>query len=390
MTRPKSRPAPWVRRLLLILGYTLTTLCIVGSPIALLNGDELRKAHWVNPWAALGLVTVPLLLWWGTYGRDRRVARLRLGSVAPLLSGPQGWRVGLRDLPGVLRAIGFGLMVLAMTRPVDTLHPETADESGIDLIVVLDLSGSMQAVMENLPADLTPFVQRQGLDIPPTRLDAAKAVIRDFISRRKSDRIGVVVFGKEAYVLSPPTLDYPLLDHLVSKMELKLIDGSGTAIGDAVGVGAARLRRSTAKSKAIILLTDGDSNAGRVAPEQAAVLANKVGAKIFTIQIGDGSKSRVFTGQTFLGQPRFELVEYPVNPKLLGQLSQQTRGASYVATDAKALQASFHDVLNLLEKSRFEASIATFEELFPLLLLPGVLLVAFEALLSAFVLRRFP
>ena len=118
------------------------------------------------------------------------------------------------------------------------------------------------------------------------RLDTAKLVIQDFIGRRRTDRIGVVVFGKSAFVLSPPTLDYHLLSQLVAKMTLNVIDGNATAIGDAVGTAVARLRRSDAQSKVIILLTDGDSNAGMIAPDYATHLAKEQGAKVYTIQIG--------------------------------------------------------------------------------------------------------
>jgi Ca-activated chloride channel family protein len=200
----------------------------------------------------------------------------------------------------------------------------------------------------------------------------------------------VVVFGKEAYVLSPPTLDYHLLDQLVSKMELRLIDGSATAIGDAVGVAVARLRRSHAKSKAVILLTDGDNNAGQIAPEYAAHLAQVVGAKLFTIQIGSGEMAEVQDGFDLFGHPRYVTQPFATNPELLQRLAQQTGGETYVATDAEALQASFHDVLDRLEKTKFEASIASFEDLYRFLLLPGVLLLALDALLRALVLRRFP
>jgi Ca-activated chloride channel family protein len=190
--------------------------------------------------------------------------------------------------------------------------------------------------------------------------------------------------------VSPPTLDYHLLDVLVSRMEINLIDPSGTAIGDALGVASARLRRSTAKSKAIILLTDGDNKGGKVAPEYAAKLANVVGAHIYPIQIGQGENSEVQDGFDLFGQPRYVRVPYPVNPALLKQLAGQTNGHMYVATDARSLQASFHDVLNRLEKSKLSASSAHFEELYRFLLLPGVLLIALDALLRALVLRRFP
>jgi Ca-activated chloride channel family protein len=215
-------------------------------------------------------------------------------------------------------------------------------------------------------------------------------VIRDFIARRKSDRIGVVVFGESAYVLSPPTLDYHLLDALVSKMDLKLIDPNGTAIGDGVGVGVARLRRSVAKSKAIILLTDGDNRGGRISPEYSAHLANTVGVKLYTVQIGQGENAEIFDGFNLFGQPRYTKATFPVNPKLLRELAQKTGGSAYVATDAKALQASFHDVLNRLEKTKLEASAAHYEELYGFFLLPGVLLLALDALLRSLVQRRFP
>lgn len=382
------------RRTLTRIGRLLLALILTLGLVALATlvpyGDQLRAAQYQRPWALALLLLVPIILYRATFGEDRRTARLRMGTLQAMVTGPRGWRVDFRDLPGVLRAVAVSLLVLAIARPIDTTRPETTEESGIDLMVVLDLSGSMEAILDNVPPDLAQYIAPQEPGIPPRRIDAAKAVIRDFIARRKSDRIGVIVFGKSAYVLSPPTLDYQLLDQLIAKMELKVIDENGTAIGDALGAAVARLRHSGAKSKAVILLTDGDNNAGKIAPTHAAELATKVGAKVYTIQIGDGSLARVYAGRTMFGQPRFESRPFPVDPELLKTLAAKTGGTMYVASDAKSLQASFHDVLDKLEKSRFEAGIARFEELFPLWLLPGVLLLALEAFLRAFVLRRFP
>jgi Ca-activated chloride channel family protein len=173
-------------------------------------------------------------------------------------------------------------------------------------------------------------------------------------------------------------------------MQLELIDGNGTAIGDAVGVGAARLKRSNARSKAIILLTDGDNNAGNIDPEYAAYLAGVVGAKIFSIQIGTDDLVEVQNGFDLFGQPRYQQHRFPVNPKLLADMAQKTGGQMYIATDAKSLRDSFHDVLDKLEKTKFEAHAASFEELYRYLLLPGVLLLFADALLRSLVLRRFP
>lgn len=373
-----------------LVAATIVALVVGLAYPVLTRGRELLSAHWQHPWFLVGLLLVPIVFWRATFGEDRRTPRLLLGTLLPLKSGPVGFRVWLRDVPGVLRAVALGLLVLSMARPVNTLRPDTTSEEGIDLVIVLDLSASMQAVIDNLPESLHEYTPPRGRGERPTRLDGAKAVIRDFVARRKTDRIGVVVFGKEAYVLSPPTLDYHLLDSLVSKMDLKLIDGSATNIGDAVGVAVARLRRTHAKSKAIILLTDGDNNAGRISPDYSAHLANVVGAKLFTIQIGDGEVAEVPDGYDLFGQPRYVSRRYPVNPELLKNLAQKTGGQMYVATDAAALQASFHGVLNEFEKTRFESSVANFEDLYGLLLLPGVLLLALDALLRAVVLRRFP
>lgn len=383
----KQRPR--LLRAAIVAGFTLVTIGVALSYPALTRGEELLAANYQQRWFLLLLLLVPLVFVRGIWGEDRRIVRLRLGTVQPLYRGPAGVRVWLRDLPGVVRAVAVALFAFALARPVNTLRPQATDDEGIDLVVVLDMSGSMQAAMQNLPEDLTRYLTPKPRGERPTRLDVAKATIRDFISRRKSDRIGVVIFGASAYVLSPPTLDYQLLDHMVSRMEIKMIDPGGTAIGDAVGVAVARLRRSPVKSKAIVLLTDGDNKGGRISPEDSAELANVVGAKLFTVQIGQGELAEVFQGFRF-GQPVYSQEHFPVNPELLKSLAQKTGGAAYVATDAKSLQASFHDVLDKLEKTKLEATVAHYEELYGFLLLPGVLLLAVDALLRALVLRRFP
>jgi Ca-activated chloride channel homolog len=223
-----------------------------------------------------------------------------------------------------------------------------------------------------------------------TRLETAKEVILDFIQRRKSDRIGVVVFGRQAYILSPPTLDKSLLFQLVSKIDLDVINGNGTAIGDAVGTAVARLRRSSARSKAIILLTDGDSNAGSIEPEYAAHLAQEQSVRVFTVQIGNGDEVDVANGTDIFGQPVFVRAHFPVNPALLQKISADTGGESFVATDRQALEKSMHTILDRLEKTRFSAQSSTLEDLFQYFLIPFAALIALEAILRVFALRRFP
>ncbi|MCC6551589.1 MAG: VWA domain-containing protein [Polyangiaceae bacterium] len=378
-----------MRRTALALLATLAAAVLAAAYPLAARRDAWLGASWQNKWLLLGLLLVPPVWYWGVFAQDARKPRLRLGTVAPLVAGPRGIRSHLRDVPGALRAVAVAFLVLAMGRPVSVLSDQRSDDKGIDIVLARDLSGSMRAVLDadpgSLPGNPAPKRGRR-----PTRLDTAKLVIQDFIGRRRTDRIGVVVFGKTAYVLSPPTLDYPLLSQMVSKMSLSVIDGSATAIGDALGTAVARLRRSDALSKVVILLTDGDSNAGSISPDYAAHLATTVGAKVYTIQIGGDDEVDVEDGIDLFGQPRYVRRRFPVNPALLREIAKKTGGEAYVATDAKALSDSMHDVLDKLEKTRFEASIASFEDLFPLLLIPGAVLVGLDALLRAWLLRRFP
>jgi Ca-activated chloride channel family protein len=358
----------------------------VGAAAAQLGaGTYLLQVAWFTALVLL-LALVPFVVWKMTLGADARVPRLSIPSVAQLDHGPRGWRTKIRDLPGILRGAALTLAILALARPQNILRGENAEEKGIDIVVALDLSGSMQAVMD-APVE---GMARGRNNKRPTRVDVAKEVLIDFIARRKSDRIGVVVFGRSAFVLSPPTLDYGLLTKLVRGMDLGIIDGNGTAIGDALGTSVARLRRSTARSKAIILITDGDNKGGVISPEYAAHLAQVEAARVYTVQIGNGDEVEVETGVDLFGQPQYQKYIVPVNPELLKKIAGDTGGQSFVATDKRGLEQSMHDILDHLEKTSFVAQVSTVEDLFPFLLLPAVALVVLEALVRLLLVRRFP
>jgi Ca-activated chloride channel family protein len=334
------------------------------------------------------LLAVPYVVWRMTLGSDARVPRLGMPTIVPLTLGPRGWRASLRDAPGVLRGAALVLAILALGRPQSILRGETEEEKGIDIILVLDLSGSMTAVMDSPSPAFVPGAR--GPHARPTRLDVAKDVLIDFVRRRKTDRIGVVVFAKQAFVLSPPTLDYDLIASLVSHIELGVIDPNKTAIGDAVGTAVARMRRSDARSKAVVLLTDGDSNEGVISPEYSAHLAQKEGVRVYTVQIGNGDDVDVYKGTDLFGQPVYSRERFPVNPALLKSMAHETGGEAFIATDKPGLENSMHSILDHLEKTKFEAQAATMEDLFPFLLVPAVVLVAFEALVRLALVRRFP
>jgi len=392
-----------VSRATRILGIVVGTLMFLALALAypaFARGEAWLGSLWTAPalgWLprefrlpALGIVAVVaagVVVWRTTIAADTRTPRLRISTVAPLATGPRGFRTRLRDLPGMVRGAALVLAILALGRPQNVLRGESSDERGIDIVLVLDLSGSMRALMD---ADSEPNRPKGGQVQRLTRLETAKEVILDFVARRRTDRIGVVVFGRAAYILSPPTLDKSLLSTLVSKMELGLIDGNGTAIGDAVGTAVARLRRSTARSKAVILLTDGDSNAGSIAPDYAAHLAQTQGVRVYTVQIGNGDDVDVQEGTDLFGQPKFVREHFPVNPELLKRMASTTGGDAFVATDKRSLEQSMHQILDKLEKTRFEAQASTMEDLFPYLLIPAVALIAIEALIRLLLVRRFP
>jgi von Willebrand factor type A domain-containing protein len=320
------------------------------------------------------------------------LAVLALALVHPVLARGDAWRSAMWVVwPGPLGA-----------------HPSTADilswlaRAGWCAVLIAAIAAVPYVVWKTtLGADgrvprfgvptVAPFaIGPRGQRHRPTRVDVAKEVLVDFVRRRKTDRIGVVVFSKQAFVLSPPTLDYGLITGLVSKIELGAIDSSRTAIGDAVGTAVARMRRSDARSKAVVLLTDGDSNEGVISPEYSAHLAQKEGVRIYTVQIGNGDDVDVQVGTDLFGQPTYQRQHFPVNPDLLRKMSHETGGESFIATDKSGLEKSMHSILDHLEKTRFEAQASTMEDLFPLLLVPAAVLLALEALVRLVVVRRFP
>jgi len=319
-----------------------------------------------RPWALLLLAALPLIAWRAIHGEARRAATLAvsrgadLDAVAPAQGGWARWR----GLPVGLRLVAAALIVVALARPQTYAPSGDIELEGIDIMLVLDLSNSM---MET--------------DLLPDRLGAAKRVIDDFISRRGNDRIGLVVFGREAFTYCPLTLDYATLRTLLAGVRLGLVDGKGTAIGNALGAALARLRRSQAKTKVVVLLTDGDSNAGNISPQTAARLARDLKVRVFTVLVGQDAEPPGGGGRQ---RP------YPVNPKLLEEIAAGTGGSPYVATDDRALEDRFHAILEELDRSKLRDVGALHGEAFPRFLWPALIMSLLEAALRLTRLRRFP
>jgi len=357
------RAAPY----LLLLG-----LC---APIAFSSWRLLREpdVHVRQPWAFLLLAVVPWLAWLRFSRVERRAASFRYSRVRELSEIPGGWIARFRSLPDVLRIIAVGLLAVALARP-QRLSTDASEVEGIDIVLVLDVSESMREQ-----------------DLLPDRISAAKRVLDSFIARRASDRIGLVIFGSEAFTQCPLTLDTTAVRLLLADVRIGLVDGRGTAIGNAIGTALNRLRKSTARSRVIVLVTDGDDNASKLDPRQAARYAASFGVRIFTILIGrDVAEEELPPGTDRAGQRVASAPRHPVNPKLLEEIAGTTGGVPYLATDTEALDKRFSAILEDLERSRLRSHTPRYAELFPAFAAPALALLLLELALLLTRFRRFP
>jgi Ca-activated chloride channel family protein len=349
--------------------YALLAAVFVPLGIAyaalLRNVEGLRFAH---PGAlALVPIAVALVLWAGLRRGPARRGVLAYSRASELGAQPRGFISRLADLPLVLRLAAVVLVGVALARPQTTRVSDDVELEGIDIVIALDVSGSMEET-----------------DLQPNRLDAAKMVIQDFVRRRPSDRIGLVVFAREAYTHVPLTLDHGTFLRMLAELRLGIIDGQGTAIGNGIGVALNRLKHSEARSKVIIVLTDGENNAGNIAPEQAARYAQLKGVKVYTILAGDNDPESAPPGS--MGQRQ----RHPVNPKLLEQIASMTGGTPYLASDTRALAERFQKILEDLEKSRIRDRGVLYAELYRKFLVVGFGLLVLEIALRLTRLRRLP
>jgi Ca-activated chloride channel family protein len=369
--KPAERQA-WAAGWLALAAFAgiVTSLRYLDVRYQILISDE--QLRFERPWAGL-LVLGAVLVWFSRVWAQRAARpRLQFSRAKAMQLRRRTWRTRLADLPTALRTIALVLLVVGLAGPQSIHARDTAEVSGIEIIVTLDMSGSMEAA-----------------DIRPTRFRATKSVVRDFINRRPNDRIGAVVFGRDAYTLLPLTTDREALRNALRGLKLDQIDGRGTAIGNAVGVSLNRLKRSRAKSKVIILLTDGESNAGNVSPSQAAELASAMGVKIYPILMGVSDEAPVQQGTGIFGRAIFGSANFPVNPELLQQMAKQTGGQFFLVSDREALEQSFHQILDALEKTEIEDAGRIYTELFPAFVGPALFFLLMELVVMLW-LRRWP
>ena len=300
-------------------------------------------------------------------------AALRISSVAGVLKAPRTVRYYLRHAPFVLRMAALATLVVALARPQSAEQNTRTNTDGIDIMLALDVSGSMLA-----------------RDFRPDRLEAAKEVAGSFISDRYGDRIGLVAFAGEAFTQSPLTTDQGTLQTLLSRIRSGLIE-DGTAIGNGLATAINRLRESEAKSKVIILLTDGVNNHGEIAPLTAAEIAKAQGIRVYTIGVGTEGMAP-YPAVDIYGTPTGGTVmaKVEIDEKTLRSIAEMTGGEYFRATDKAKLKA-IYDQINQLEKSKVEVTEhVTYHEQFLLWALAGLGLLVLEFLFSNLVLKRIP
>ncbi len=325
-----------------------------------------------DPWLLLFFLMVPFLT---IRGKGKQQATISYSSIDTLQAIRSARVEILSILPLVLRMIAISLLVLSLARPQEGYKSNEILSVGVDIMLALDTSGSMQAL---------DFIKDEKRD---TRLAMVKDVVSQFIDNRSNDRMGMVVFGSEAYTQCPLTLDQGILKSFLSKLDIGMA-GDSTAIGSAIGIAVKRLKDLESKSKVIILLTDGQNNAGSLPPLQAAQTAKAFGIKIHTIAVGTHGKAPFLVNSIF-GQ-RYVYQQVDIDEDTLKKISDLTGGQYFRATDLESLKTIYKQI-DEMEKSEVKViDHSEYTELFHYFLIPGLLILLLEILLSNTVLRRIP
>lgn len=325
-----------------------------------------------DAWVLLGLGLIPLLLWIYLRQESRGRPALKFSDLNLFRALPPSASLPLRHMVIGLRALALALLIAALARPQSGMREEEVKSEGIDIIITLDVSTSMQ--QEDFE--------------PGNRLHAAKLVTQQFIQGRKSDRIGLVVFSALAFTQCPLTVDYTILLNLVDKVGFTRPEHDGTAIGNALATAVNRLRESRAKSKVIILVTDGENNRG-IDPLQGAELAKAMGIKVYTVGVINPGGLMQAVDDFFFGRilvPRAA----PVDESQLQEIAKLTGGRYFRATDRKGLEQTFAEI-DRLEKSTVEVTqYYRYSERFAPWVLTALGLLLMELVLAQTRFRRIP
>ena len=274
-----------------------------------------------------------------------------------------------------MRWLTLALFIVALAQPRFSKSETTIRASGVDIVVAMDLSGSMESEDFEVRGERV------------NRINMAKAVLKQFVERRPNDRIGLVAFAGKAYIACPLTIDHDFLEQNIDRLKLHMIE-DGTAIGSGLSAAVNRLRDLKAKSKIVILMTDGQNNAGKIQPLTAAEAAEALGVKVYTI--GIGTRGQAPMPVYVFGQKRYQMVPVDIDEETLTKVADKTGGKYYRADNAERFQQIYAEI-DKLEKTEVDVKKFTqHTELMALLVAPGLLLMFLELALKNTVWRRLP
>lgn len=331
--------------------------------------DYFRNITFNQPESFYLLALIPLLVLWKIFKEKRQQASFAVSSVSNL-KNTSSWKNSFQNIPFILRLLAVGCIIFALARPQTGNDEQQTEGEGIDIVLCIDVSGSMTAQ-----------------DFIPNRLEAAKNVAKDFIDHRTTDKIGIVIFSGESFTQCPLTTDYSVLKLQIDQIRNGLLE-DGTAIGSGLATGVDRLRTSREKSKIIILLTDGINNGGLIDPSTALEIAKTYGIKVYTVGVGtDGyAATPVNTPMGVVMQNE----KVAIDEKLLQTISRETGGTYFRAKDNEGLR-SIYNQIDKLEKSRVQVTIYhRYTEQFYPFVFAALAFLFFEVILKFTVFKKFP
>ena len=303
-----------------------------------------------------GLIIIPLLVIWYIFSGRKNQAYVKFSDTSFFNGMPRSWRIYARHILFVIEMCALALLIIALARPQSSSKSQKINVEGIDIVLTIDLSSSMLAQ-----------------DLRPDRLEAAKNISADFVKGRPDDRMGLVVFASETFTQVPLTTDHGMLLNMMKDMKCGMLE-DGTAIGDGLASSVSRLKDSEAISKVVILLTDGDNNAGSIDPATAAEMAKLFGIRVYTIGVGTRGTAP-YPVQTPFGGIQYQQIPVTINEPLLQQIADETGGKYYRATSNEKLE-QIYDEIDQLERSKIEINEFTrvHEEFLPFVLIGLALL----------------
>ena len=316
----------------------------------------MSSIEFASPYFLYGLIIIPLLIVWYIFLGRKHQAYVKFSDTSFFTDMPKSWRIYVRHILFAIEMCVIALLIIALARPQSSSKNQKINVEGIDIVLTIDLSSSMLAQ-----------------DLKPDRLEAAKDISADFVKGRPEDRMGLVVFASETFTQVPLTTDHGMLLNMMKDMKCGMLE-DGTAIGDGLASSVSRLKDSEAISKVVILLTDGDNNAGSIDPATAAEMAKIFGIRVYTIGVGTRGTAP-YPVQTPFGGIQYQQIPVTINEPLLQQIADETGGKYFRATSNEKLE-QIYDEIDKLERSKIEINEFTrvHEEFLPFVLLSLALL----------------